>query len=186
MPLPERDGAQLLGVARTAIERRVRLGEAWVPPVEDYPESLRSAAGSFVTLKKDGELRGCIGDFDDTQPLALGVARNAVLAACKDPRFGPVQPDELDSLELHISVLAPREPVTFQDDADLLRQLVPRVHGLVIRHGGRQATFLPSVWEQVRSPEEFLSALKRKAGLPPFAPLPGGTLAQRYTVESIG
>ncbi len=93
------------------------------------------------------------------------VADNAFKAAFADPRFPPLGPDELDGLELSVSLLTPPKAMDFADEADLLAQLRPRVDGLIIEDGGRRALFLPSVWEQLPDKQAFLAQLKAKAGL---------------------
>ena len=122
--------------------------------------------GTFVTLKKKGQLRGCIGSLVTDQPLRHTVARNTYQAAFRDPRFQPVQADELDELSISVSVLTTPAPLDYTGADDLLERLVPQRDGVIIRHGSHQATFLPQVWEQLPQPDAFLGALCRKAGLP--------------------
>ena len=113
------------------------------------------------------------------------VAENAFAAAFRDPRFPPLRPDEYPRLEYHISILNPPEPMTVTSEADLLQQLRPGVDGLVLIEGARRATFLPSVWEQLPDPRQFLAHLKMKAGLP--ADYWSDSLRfERYTVEEFG
>jgi len=92
---------------------------------------------------------------------------------------------ELDDLEVHISILSPAEEMTFGSELDLLAQLRPHVDGLILQEGSHRATFLPSVWESLHAPMQFLQQLKLKAGLP--AAYWSKTIkAYRYTTESIG
>lgn len=116
-------------------------------------------------LEKQGQLRGCIGSPEAWRPLATDVAQNAYRAAFHDPRFGPLKMDETPGLDLHISVLSPAHPFSFLDEGDLLYKLQPHVDGLIIEDQGRRALFLPSVWEQLPDPRQFLAHLKAKAGL---------------------
>jgi AmmeMemoRadiSam system protein A len=111
-------------------------------------------------------LRGCIGHLEATLPLVEDVAENAFSAAFRDPRFPALRDTEYAALELHISVLTPAEPLDCNSESDLLRQMRPYQDGLILAEGLRRGTFLPSVWEQLPEPREFLRHLKRKAGLP--------------------
>jgi AmmeMemoRadiSam system protein A len=129
-------------------------------------ETLSAPGASFVTLHRFGQLRGCIGSLEPRQPLAVDVAHNAFSAAFRDPRFPPLEQHELEGLSLDISVLGTPEAMTFSSEQDLLRQLRPGVDGLILEEGGRRGTFLPSVWESLPQPADFLNQLKLKAGLP--------------------
>ncbi|MBC7950874.1 MAG: AmmeMemoRadiSam system protein B [Rhodospirillaceae bacterium] len=131
----------------------------------DLPAVLKAPGACFVTLKKNGALRGCIGSPQAWRPLVDDVTDNAAKAAFQDPRFPPVTPEEMDGLELSVSVLTPPVPMRFMNEADLLAQLRPRVDGLIIEDGGKRALFLPSVWEQLPDAAHFLAHLKHKAGL---------------------
>jgi AmmeMemoRadiSam system protein A len=157
----------LLDLARRAIETKLdRDDDAGAEP-ESFPESLRAPRATFVTLRKDGELRGCIGSLESRSSLVESVWHNAREAAFRDPRFPPVSRDELDGLEIHVSVLSPLERLEVSDERDLLEQIRPGVDGLVLGEGDRRGTFLPAVWESLGVPHDFLTELKRKAGLAP-------------------
>lgn len=160
------DRQALLQTARQSIEAGV-IGKRHEPEPADFSADLQREGASFVTLNKGGALRGCIGTLEAHQSLIVDVARNAYAAAFRDPRFPSLVPEELQLLEFHISVLTAPEPMQVESEQDLLAQLRPQVDGLVIEEGYRRGTFLPSVWEQLPDPEQFLSHLKRKAGLPP-------------------
>lgn len=142
-------------------------------------------AATFVTLKRHGELRGCIGTLEAHQPLLLDVAEHAFAAAFRDPRFEPVTERELDELELSISVLGEPEEIRFADEQDLLKQLRPHDDGLILQEGSRRGTFLPSVWDSLPDPPEFLAHLKLKAGLPSDY-WSGSLRVWRYTTEEFG
>jgi hypothetical protein len=160
----QRLAPRLLSIARSAIE--AKLGIARQPlSLQHEPPALRGPGASFVTLKRQGELRGCIGSVLAWQPLAADVADNAVKAAFHDPRFLPLSPGELADIDISISILTPPQPMTFFDEQDLLSQLRPRVDGLIIEDGNHRALFLPAVWESLPDPRDFLDHLKRKAGL---------------------
>ena len=95
------------------------------------------------------------------------MVHNANRAAFHDPRFSPLRPAECDGLDIHISVLSPAEPFDFNDEVDLLDKLSPTVDGLIIADGNMRALFLPSVWQQLPTPDAFLDHLKIKAGMAP-------------------
>jgi AmmeMemoRadiSam system protein A len=173
----------LLATARESIAHGLRTGRPLPVEVERYDPKLRVERATFVTLNKSGELRGCIGHLEAIQPLIADVAENAFNAAFRDPRFQPVSATEFDDLEIHISVLSPPEPLIFTSEADLLNQIHPGIDGLILEEGIYRGTFLPSVWEQLPDPVQFLAHLKLKAGLPPN--YWSDTLkVYRYTTES--
>ncbi len=175
----------LLDVAAASVRHGLETGHPLPIRLEDYPESLREPGATFVTLNLDGRLRGCIGSLQPIRPLVEDVAENAFAAAFRDPRFPPVTDAEYPRLDYHISILNPPEPMTVASEADLLRQLRPGVDGLVLIEGNRRATFLPSVWEQLPDPRQFLANLKIKASLP--VDYWSDTLRfERYTVEEFG
>ncbi len=165
--LADSEVEELRGVAWAAIERGAEGGGGMLTvESKDYPEALRAPRASFVTLRKGGQLRGCMGSLEARMPLVEDVACNAYNAAFKDPRFDPVGGDEIPGLDLKLSVLSPPEPVPVSSEEDLLRQLQPGVDGVILQAGGRRGTFLPAVWDMLPNPREFLCQLKRKAGLP--------------------
>jgi AmmeMemoRadiSam system protein B/AmmeMemoRadiSam system protein A len=175
----------LLDVARRSIACGVdAAGPLRVDPA-DFPEPLREIRSTFVTLRQDGRLRGCIGALEATLSLVEDVARSSWRAAYQDPRFAPVTLAERDDLELHISVLGPSEPMLFRTQEDLLRQLRPGVDGLILCDGTARATFLPEVWESLPEPREFLLQLKRKAGLS-HEHWSDSLEVSRYTTRSVG
>ena len=160
-----RHGAALLRVALTSIVYGLKGGKGLVANPAKYPTVLGAVAASFVTLKLDGKLRGCIGSATAAKPLVVDVADNAYGAAFKDPRFKPLAEAELEPLDIDISLLSASRAMRFSDQADLLAQLRPGVDGLIIRDGEKGGLFLPSVWESLPQPAEFLGHLKVKAGL---------------------
>lgn len=160
-------GPILLKLAREAIGDRlglVRLSS--LPPKEQQPW-LYDKGASFVTLKKFGRLRGCIGSIKAYRPLYLDVRENAVAAAFQDPRFPPVVAEEFDDLLIEVSVLTPPMDLPVRDEAELGAKLRPGVDGVILSYGVHRATFLPQVWEELPDPSSFLAHLKMKAGLPP-------------------
>lgn len=138
---------------------------------------------TFVTLEKHGQLRGCIGMLEATKPLAEDIAHNSYSAAFADYRFPPVTEDELEDLSIHISILNPAELIYCTSEAELLTLLRPNIDGLILDDGMHRATFLPSVWESLSDPTEFVHHLKMKAGLAPNSWSPQ-LRAYRYTTES--
>lgn len=153
-------GRLLLQLARNAIAQRLEGIRMAIP---DAPE-LRVPAATFVTLTRDGQLRGCIGSLEASRPLAEDVAENAVAAAFRDPRFAPLAADELADLRVEVSRLTPPEPLPCTNEEEALAALRPGEDGLVFEEGARRATFLPQVWEALPQPREFLGRLKEKAG----------------------
>ena len=123
-------------------------------------------AATFVTLKMNGQLRGCIGTLMAHRPLVDDVMGNALSAAFRDPRFSPVTAYEYMKLKISISLLTDPEEITFSSEEDLLSKIRPGVDGLILADGNKRGTFLPSVWEDLPSKELFWSHLKNKAGLP--------------------
>lgn len=174
---------QLLELAGESIKKGL-CGETLSVRATDYPEPLRVLRATFVTLHVDASLRGCIGTLEARQTLVQDVASNAWSAAFRDPRFSALTWQEYERLDIHISVLSLPEPMQFSSEEELIAQLRPRMDGLIIEEGFNRGTFLPSVWEQLPDPREFLRQLKRKAGLPPDH-WSSRIRVQRYTTESI-
>ena len=165
MPLEPATRDALLKLARESIRWHLD-GDPSVPRPEVAAPVLDEVRASFVTLKLDGALRGCIGVLEAVRPLGLDVAHNARAAAFRDPRFPPLGRAEFEPLHIEISVLSPPEPFPAADRAELLARLRPGIDGLILAEGTRRATFLPAVWESLPRPEDFLSQLFLKAGLP--------------------
>ena len=155
----------LLAIARQSIDHGLSHGRPLPVNPGDYPAPLQQLRATFVTLHENSQLRGCIGTLEAHRALVEDVAENAFSAAFRDPRFAPVSAAEHDRLDLDISVLSPATPMQFDSEQDLLRQLRPGIDGLVLEDGPYRGTFLPSVWEQLPEPLDFLRQLKRKAGL---------------------
>jgi AmmeMemoRadiSam system protein A len=153
-------------VAERAVEQTVRTGKPLIVDPTVFPPELREWRAAFVTLRKHGELRGCIGDIEATRPLVVSVADASFRAAHSDPRFPPVTSEELSEIEIHASILTRPERVPVASEDELLALLRPGVDGLVLQDGRTRATFLPAVWETLPDPRDFLAHLKRKAGWP--------------------
>lgn len=174
----------LLQLAHEVIVRGIQTKDQLTVKIENYDAKLQQISASFVTLQKNGELRGCIGSLKATQALVQDVAKNAFSAAFRDPRFSPVSADEMPLVKIHISVLNPAEPMNINSELDLISQLRPGVDGLIIQDHYHRATFLPSVWESLPDATEFVRHLKHKAGFTSHYWSPQ-IQAFRYTVTSI-
>lgn len=156
----------LLKLARESIAYGLQTGQALSVDLNTVEQALTNKAASFVTLQHQGQLRGCIGMLEAQRPLVQDVSENAFAAAFRDPRFPPLSAQEFTDLDLHISILSPAQAMHFTSEQDLIAQLQPGIDGLILQEGYRRGTFLPSVWEQLPHPSQFLRHLKQKAGLP--------------------
>jgi MEMO1 family protein len=157
--LNEREQKSLLGIARRTMETHIRTGK--VPEPKPLTPKLNEKRGAFVTLHERGQLRGCIGYVEAVKPLYQAVSDMAVAASTQDPRFPPVEPAELDKIEVEITVLSPMRPVPSPDS------VVVGKHGVVIKKDTCSAVFLPQVpveegWDR----NTYLSQLCLKAQLP--------------------
>lgn len=180
-------GRVLLTLARQTIALKLGLpvaGEEQKKLEEQMQEKeLQQKRGTFVTLHKYGQLRGCIGTIAPVESIASGIRRNAVNAAFDDPRFQPLQSKEFTDLEIEVSILTDPEPLAYNDGKELLEKLRPGVDGVILRQGLASATFLPQVWDQLPGSEEFLGHLCRKAGLSPDAWQTGRLEVLTYQVQ---
>ena len=163
-PLTEQEKQSLLWLARETIKAGVKHVKPPVLPESKLTEAMKALGAVFVTLTIGGELRGCIGSLQAYQPLLEDVRAHALDAAFNDYRFGPVSEEEVPLLEIEISRLTPPIPLPYTEPMDLVKLLKPNIDGVVLRDGGRSATFLPQVWEQLPGHEEFLSHLCQKMG----------------------
>jgi AmmeMemoRadiSam system protein A len=182
-PLTAEEKQILLELARRALEGGVHGGEIPSVDIEAMTPHLREPGASFVTLTVRGELRGCIGALEPSQPLAADVREHALAAALDDPRFVPVRPEELDRIDIEISRLTMPSDLEYSDAADLLEKLRPGVDGVILRDGGRRATFLPQVWDKMPDKAAFLDHLCSKMGVMPDAWRTRHLLVQTYQVE---
>ena len=156
--LSESDASILLNIAREAIVHLINKQSYQPPPREE--KVLNERSGCFVTIKQQGQLRGCIGNFQSEKPLFLEVAEMAVASASKDPRFHPLEKSELDNFSLEISVLSPLEKI---DDIELIEV---GTHGIYLEKNFSRGVLLPQVateygWDRLT----FLQQTCQKAGL---------------------
>ncbi len=158
------DRRVLLGLASNSIRHGLEHGRPRPVNPSEFSDPLAQRRASFVTLKLDRELRGCIGSLVALRTLVEDVSYNAHAAAFSDKRFNPVTIEEATRLAISISVLSPPEDLSVSSEAELLSVLRPRVDGLVIEEGKRRGTFLPAVWESLPEPADFVRQLKSKAG----------------------
>ena len=165
--LTDAEGHLLLQLARRTIA--AEWGIEGTPPREFAQQMQKpiftTQRATFVTLKKSGDLRGCIGSLTTRQSLADNVRANARNAAFSDSRFSPLQREEFDQVQIEVSVLSNPQRLDYQSGKALRDRLQPHIDGLVIRKGHASATFLPQVWKQLPRPEDFLAHLCLKAGL---------------------
>lgn len=138
---------------------------------------------TFVTLSSHGQLRGCMGSISPHLALAEDVRHNAINAAFNDPRFPPLQRQELADIVIEVSILTPPKPLVYTDGADLLQKIRPQRDGVILRYGWHSSTYLPQVWQQLPDPTQFLRRLCRKAGLAPDAWQKQKLEVQTYQVQ---
>ncbi len=181
----EEKGRILLELARKTIADRLKIHYDSEIDLESIfrDDTLLVPRGTFVTLKLNNQLRGCIGNLNPDKPLADGIRANAVNAAFHDPRFAPLSPEEFKKVQIEISLLTEPEPLEYKGANDLLSKIVPDVDGLIIRKGIHSSTFLPQVWEQLPDKQMFLQNLCLKAGLPANEWKKGDLFVHTYRVQ---
>lgn len=164
--LSEEQKNKLLHLAAYSINYSLEHNERWKP--DSLPEEplLTNKGCCFVSLHKNQQLRGCIGSLSAYQPLWQDVVTHAYDAAFRDPRFSPLTKDELNKLDIEVSILTPSKQLECNDYHSLCHILRPLIDGVILEENGRTAVFLPQVWQQLPSKEEFLSALLQKGGWP--------------------
>ncbi|MFC1814739.1 AmmeMemoRadiSam system protein A [Thermodesulfobacteriota bacterium] len=172
----------LLKLARSVIESEIIKNKSIIRPREISP-ALNEKRGCFVTLHQNEALRGCIGTIEPAKPLISCVEENAVNAAFRDPRFSPLDKDELTTVDIEISVLTVPRQLEFKDGEDLKEKLKPGIHGVILSQGYRRATFLPQVWEQLPEKEAFLGHLCQKGSMAKKAWLDRETKVEVYEAE---
>ena len=159
----EQEMHPLVRLAKETVESYVRNGA--IPKPNELTLEMKERAGVFVSIKKRGQLRGCIGTFLPTMPnMAQEIIRNAISSATQDPRFVPVRPNELAELTYSVDVLTTPEPVESAD------QLDPRRYGVIVECGGRRGLLLPDL-EGVGTVEEQTSICRQKGFIAPDEPV---------------
>jgi AmmeMemoRadiSam system protein A len=176
---------QILRLAREALARTAEGHRLPEPDPASLASELREHRACFVTLRREGDLRGCMGNLTPREPLWEAIIRNAQAAAHRDPRFPALRTDELPGLGVEVSVLTPPRNLPFATPEELVDKLRPGADGVILRLGGVTATFLPQVWEMLPDPEDFLTHLCRKAGLEPDAWRDPNLTVQIYEVQKV-
>jgi AmmeMemoRadiSam system protein A len=148
----------------------------------DFP-GIGKKAATFVTLTKNGQLRGCIGCLEPIESLTESIKHNAINAAFNDYRFQPLTQGELNQVKIEISILSQPEAINFTDQDDLLSKIRPNIDGLILSADGKSATFLPQVWEDLPDKHQFIASLLEKARLSKNRFEQPGVKAQKYQVE---
>ena len=180
--LDPRSRRALLDIAIDAIGQRLATGRGRLPDPEALPRPLQDPGACFVTLERDGRLLGCIGSLEPCRALGVDAAVNALGAAFRDPRFGPLSASDFEAMDVEVSVLSAPSTLHADDIRSLAAALRPGVDGVLIDAPGHRSTFLPAVWAKLPDTRSFLEHLWRKADLSPFR-WPDGMLVQTYTTE---
>ena len=165
--LTPEDKETLRGVALDSVRFGLDQGSPMAVEAGEYSMALREPGAVFVTLSLRGSLRGCVGSYVPRRRLVEDVAWNAYGAAYRDSRFSPLRGDELQDLEVHLSLLTPLVPLEVGSRDELLENLRPGVDGLLLEDPPHRSTFLPQVWETLTDPGDFVAELFLKAGLSP-------------------
>lgn len=156
--MDENRDSQILNLAWKTIREYVKNGKQ-IEPSSELEEELSEKKGVFVTLKKDGQLRGCIGTVKPTQKnLAREIIKNAISACGHDPRFSPVRPEEVEELDVSVDVLGAKEPVASIEELD------PEKYGVIVKKGHRSGLLLPDL-EGIDRAEKQVEVACKKAGV---------------------
>lgn len=175
----------LFDIARDALRRSTLHGDMeWLPDLDPFPQRMRQPAATFVTLHTDGKLHGCIGSVEPRLPLVWDVAKNAIAAAHRDPRFPPLRPQELDRTEVEISILSPLQELPYTGFEDLMAKVRPGVDGVMVMRGWQRGLLLPQVWEDLPDRRRFLEHVALKAGASPEIYLDPKTHVYVFQVHS--
>jgi len=181
--MENKDKLTLLNLARESIQSKFE-GKNLEINTQKISDALKQKRGTFVTLKINDQLRGCIGHIAPVQELYQDVIENACAAAFYDSRFMPLAKDELEKIDIEISVLSESKKFEYKSLDLLIQDLEKNKPGVILKKDNQMATFLPQVWEELPNAEEFLSHLCRKAGLPPYVWKKEVTI-ETYTIEKI-
>lgn len=150
-------------LAKTTVDNFIRHGK--IIEAGNLIDEMKQRAGVFVSIKKQGNLRGCIGTFEPTQEnIAEEIIHNAIQSATQDPRFDRIEPSELDELQYSVDILSSPQPVKDY------KQLNPKKHGIIVASGWRKGLLLPDL-EGVDSVEQQIEICMQKAGIAPGEPI---------------
>jgi len=166
MKLTQKDKDYLLKLSRKALEHIFKTGEEIDLSKLKISSNLKEQKATFITLTKNGELRGCIGKLLPKKELYKDVIENTYSAAFSDPRFPQLGKEELDQVKIEISILTKPKILKYKDTNDLIKKLHETKPGVILEYDLSSATFLPQVWEEIEDAKAFLSSLCTKAGLP--------------------
>ncbi len=184
--LTKQQGHTLVRLARQHIENHLAVKVTNPVTTDELKDpAFLEKRGVFVTLHKRHDLRGCIGSLASVESIVDGIKSNALNAAFHDYRFEPLLAAELPDLHVEISILTDPQPLAYGSADELIGRLRPAIDGVILKGpGGASATFLPQVWQQLPSPEQFLGHLCRKAGLADGAWRSGTLQIFTYQVQS--
>ena len=157
----------LLKIARDAIQEKYT-GQSLIDTseiIKQYPD-LAEPGAVFITITKDDQLRGCIGSIERYRSLLNDIRENSKSAAFKDPRFNPLEPEELDEIKIEISILSEPELINY-NSTEKLKTMIKPTDGIILTQDYHRAVFLPQVWEKLSGFDEFFESLCKKAGLSP-------------------
>lgn len=175
----------LLEIANTAIESNfeddIKVDKETLLKEHSF---LSEQGATFVTLTLDGNLRGCIGSLVAHRSLIDDLIHNSIAAAIGDPRFSPLTKEEFENVKVEISLLSKPELLEYKDFEDLEKKLIPNKHGVILELNGKRATFLPQVWDQLPTFNDFMVHLCQKAGLDP-SKLPALPKIEIYEAQKI-
>ena len=183
--IPEKLRGVLVDIAQLSIRHGLKTGHCPNVEVSAFPHSLRTMRRTFVSVHTNGALQGCVGSVGAPNHLVADVAQNAHRAAFGDRRFKALIEEDLATTVISVSILSTPRPMKFSDEADLVAQIQPDTDGLILQDGQKRGVFLPVMWEQIASPQDFVRHLKNKAGLP-LDHWSDTLQAWLYTTESFG
>lgn len=178
------DGAVLVQIARVCLEQFVQRGAVTRLNLAQLPLSLQQPGPTFVTLRRAGRLRGCIGNVMEGRPLVESVLHNTVAAASRDPRFPPVTSHELATISLEVTVLTSLSALAYHDYNDLLLKIEAGTDGIMLKWGEKRGVLLPQMWDRIPQTAAFLKAVAQKATIPHVQLLAQPPVVAVYTFQA--
>ena len=157
---------EVVKIARQSLELFLRQDVLYHPDLSELPAELVALGSSFVTITNHGKLRGCMGSTEARYTLAKDISRNAISAASRDYRFAPVTAAELINVRLEVTILTVPEPLPYHSYDELVTNLRPGVHGVILTSGNRKGLLLPQVWDRLPETDRFLEMIALKAAIP--------------------